>query len=199
MANYQDLKISVPRRLEIEPPQKLGPSQFPSNVDQLKMIEYSSVPAGGQLENDLRQYYTLLANVASNNASHQDLTTLKDLMVQIRNYVLTEDDYNLMADSIRTTQEYLVKSIEAADGNYELISAVAEQLVDQLNDWSVWLQGEIATLASQQGLGAPVVYSESSPGSSAIGYLWIDDNVSDDYIAPILSFNGELPTLEGRG
>ena len=198
MANYQDLKISVPRRLEVEPPQKLGPSQFPSNVDQLKIIEYSSVPAGGQLENDLRQYYTLLASVASNNASHQDLTTLKDLMVQIRNYVLTEDDYNLMADSIRTTQEYLVKSLEAADGNYELISAVAEQLVDQLNDWSVWLQGEIATLAAKQGLGAPVVYSEVSPGPSAIGYLWIDDNISDDYIAPILSFNGELPTMEGR-
>ena len=199
MAKYQDLKISVPRRLEVEPPQKLGPSQFPSNVDQLKIIEYSSVPAGGQLENDLRQYYTLLANVASNNASHQDLTTLKDLMVQIRNYVLTEDDYNLMADSIRTTQEYLVKSMEAADGNYELISAVAEQLVDQLNDWSVWLQGEIATLASTKGLGAPVVYSEVSPGPSAIGYLWIDDNLSDDYIAPILSFNGGLPTVEGRG
>ena len=198
MANYQDLKISVPRRLEVEPPQKLGPSQFPSNVDQLKMIEYSSVPAGGQLENDLRQYYTLLASVASNNASQQDLTTLKDLMVQIRNYVLTEDDYNLMADSIRTTQEYLVKSIEAADGNYELISAVAEQLVDQLNDWSVWLQKEIATLAAKQGLGAPVVYSEVSPGPSAIGYLWIEDNISDDYIAPILSFNGELPTMEGR-
>ena len=198
MANYQDLKISVPRRLEVEPPKKLGPSQFPSNVDQLKIIEYSSVPAGGQLENDLRQYYTLLASVASNNASHQDLTTLKDLMVQIRNYVLTEDDYNLMADSIRTTQEYLVKSMEAADGNYELISAVAEQLVDQLNDWSVWLQEEIATLASKKGLGAPVVYSEASPGPSAIGYLWIDDNLSDDYIAPILSFNGELPTMEGR-
>lgn len=199
MANYQDLKISVPRRLEVEPPQKLGPSQFPSNVDQLKIIEYSSVPAGGQLENDLRQYYTLLASVASNNASHQDLTTLKDLMVQIRNYVLTEDDYNLMADSIRTTQEYLVKSLEAADGNYELISAVAEQLVDQLNDWSVWLQREIATLAAKQGLGAPVIYSELNPGPSAMGYLWVDDNISDDYIAPILSFNGELPTVEGRG
>lgn len=198
MADYQDLKISVPRRLEIEPPQKLGPSQFPSSVDQLKIIEYSSVPAGGQLENDLRQYYTLLASVASNNASYQDLTTLKDLMVQIRNYVLTEDDYNLMADSIRTTQEYLVKSIEAADGNYELISSVAQQLVDQLNDWSVWLQGEIATLASKKGLGAPVVYGEVNPGPSAIGYLWIDDNISDDYIAPILSFNGELPTVEGR-
>ena len=128
---YQEIKISVPRRLEVDPPASLGPSKFPTNVDQLKLIEYSSVPAGGQLESDLRQYYTLLASVASNNASHQDLTTLKDLMVRIRDYVLTEDDYNLMADSIRTTQEYLRNSMEAADGNYELISAVDRQLADQ--------------------------------------------------------------------
>lgn len=195
----QDIKISVPRRLEIEPPGKLGPSQFPSNIDQLKIIQYSSVPAGGQLESDLRQYYTLLASVASNNASHQDLTTLKDLMVRIRDYVLTEDDYNLMADSIRTTQQFLINSIEAADGNYELISSIAQQLADQLNEWSIWLQQEIATLAAEKGLGAPVVFGEVNPGPSAIGYLWVNEGIPDDFIAPVLSFNGDIPTMEGRG
>lgn len=195
---YSDLKISVPRRLEVDPPAELGPSKFPSNIDQLKLIEYSSVPAGGQLEEDLRQYYTLMASVASNNASNQDLTTLKDLMVRIRNYILTEDDYNLMADSIRTTQQYLINSLQAADGNYELISVVAQQLVDQLNDWSEWLQDEISTLAATKGLGAPVVYGEVNPGSSALGYLWIDESLDDDYIAPALSFDGEMLTFEGR-
>ena len=48
-----DLKIQVPRRLEIDPPANVGPSKFPSVVDQLKVIEYSSVPSGGQLEKDL--------------------------------------------------------------------------------------------------------------------------------------------------
>lgn len=195
---YQEIKISVPRRLKVDPPASLGPSKFPTNVDQLKLIEYSSVPAGGQLESDLRQYYTLLASVASNNASHQDLTTLKDLMVRIRDYVLTEDDYNLMADSIRTTQEYLRNSMEAADGNYELISAVAQQLTDQLNEWSLWLQSEIATLGAKQGLGAPVIFGEVNPGPSAMGYLWVNEGIPEDFIAPVMSFDGELSTLQGR-
>lgn len=198
MANYQDIKISVPRRLEVEPPSKLGPSRFPSAIDQLKLIEYSSVPAGGQIESDLRQYYTLLASVASNNASHQDLTTLKDLMVRIRDYILTEDDYNLLADSVRTTQQFLINSMEAADGNYELISSVAQQLTDQINEWSIWLQSEIATLGATKGLGAPVIFGEVNPGPSAMGYLWVEE-LSDDFVAPVLSFNGDFPTLEGRG
>lgn len=198
MANYQDIKISVPRRLEVEPPSKMGPSRFPSAIDQLKLIEYSSVPAGGQIESDLRQYYTLLASVASNNASHQDLTTLKDLMVRIRDYILTEDDYNLLADSVRTTQQFLINSMEAADGNYELISSVAQQLTDQINEWSIWLQSEIATLGATKGLGAPVIFGEVNPGSSAMGYLWVEE-LSDDFVAPVLSFNGDFPTLEGRG
>lgn len=195
---YNDLKISVPRRLEVEAPANLGPSRFPTNVDQLKLIEYSSVPAGGQLEADLRQYYTLMSSVASNNATHQDLTTLKDLMVRIRNYILTEDDYNLMADSIRTTQQYLINSMQAADSNYELISSVAQQLVDQLNDWSDWLQKEIATLGATKGLGAPVIFGQTSPGPSALGYLWVDESLDDDYIAPAISFDGEMLTFEGR-
>lgn len=189
MAELQDLKITVPRRMEVDPPANVGPSQFPSNIDQLKLIEYSSVPAGGQLEKDLQTYYNLLGSIASNNGSPQDLVTLKSLMVRIRNYVLTEDDYNLMADAIRTSQGYMIASMEAADGNYELISVVAQQLVDQLNEWSLWLQEELATLAAEQGLGAPVIYGEQAPGPSAVGYLWINDNLPDDYIASRISFN----------
>lgn len=191
MAYLQELKINVPRRNEINPPTKMGPSQFPSSIDQLKLIEYSSVPNGGQLEKDLKDYYTLMASVASNNASPQDLVTLKSLMVRIRNYVLTEDDFNLMSDSIRTTQSYLKASIEAADGNFELISVVAEQLVDQINEWSLWLQEELAILATGKNLGAPVIYGEFSPGPSALGYLWVNDNIPDDYIAPRLIWDDQ--------
>lgn len=186
---YRDLRISVPRRLEVDRPSKLGPSNFPTSIDQLKLLEYSSVPAGGQLEADLKKYYSIMSNVAGNTATQQDLTTLKDLMVRVRNYILTEDDYNLLADSIRTTQQYLINSMDAADGNYELISTIADQLVDQINDWSEWLQLEIGTLASQQGLGAPVYFGEVSPGPSAIGYLWVDESLDDDFIAPTLSFS----------
>ncbi len=83
-------------------------------------------------------------------------------------------------------------------GNYELISSVAQQLTDQINEWSIWLQSEIATLGATKGLGAPVIFGEVNPGPSAMGYLWVEE-LSDDFVAPVLSFNGDFPTLEGRG
>lgn len=184
-----DLKISIPRRIEIDPPANVGPSKFPSSIDQLKVIEYSSVPAGGQLEKDLGDYYRILANVAQNTASEQDYVSLKELMLRVRNYVLTEDDFNLMSDAVRTTQSYVKTSIEAADGNYELISVVAEQHIDQLNEWSQWLEIELAKIGANKGWGAPVIYGSLRPDPSAIGYLWINNTLPDSYIAPMINFD----------
>lgn len=184
-----EFNVEVPRRLVVDPPAQVGPSKFPATVDQLKLIEYSSVPAGGKLEQDLRDYYTIMSSVASNNASEQDLVALKELMLRVRNYVLTEDDFNLMADAIRTTQSYVLASIEAADGNYELVSTVTQQYVNQLNEWSEWLEQELAQVAVNKNLGAPIIYSETSPGPSAFGYLWVDLSLDDNYIAPMLDFN----------
>lgn len=184
-----ELNISIPRRLEIDPPANTGPSKFPSVIDQLKVIEYSSVPAGGQLEKDLGRYYSIMANVAQNTASEQDYVALKEIMLRVRNYVLTEDDFNLMADAVRTTQTYLKTSMEAADGNYELISVVAEQFVNQVNEWSEWLERELAKIAVNKNWGAPVIYGANRPDPSAIGYLWINNSLPDSYIAPLMTFD----------
>lgn len=186
-----ELNVAIPRRLPIDPAALTGPSKFPTTIDQLKLIEYSSVPAGGKLEQDLHDYYAIMANVASNNASEQDLVALKELMVRVRNYVLTEDDFNLMADAIRTTQSYVLASIEAADGNYELVSVVTQQYINQLNEWSKWLEDELAKIATRTSWGAPVIYSEDNPGPSAFGYLWVDTSLDDDFIAPLIDFSGE--------
>jgi len=195
MSEFEKLDIQVPRRLEIDPPANTGPSKFPSTVDQLKTIEYSSVPSGGQLENDLKEYYTILANVANNSASERDYVNLKDLMLRVRNYVLTEDDFNLLADSVRTTQAYMKSSIEAADGNYELISVIAQQLVDQINEWSLWLQSELADVATNKNVGAPIIYSDLHPGPSAVGYLWLQP-MEDVYIAPALSMDPDVSLVD---
>lgn len=195
MSDLTQLKIQVPRRLEVDPPANVGPSKFPSAVDQLKTIEYSSVPSGGQLENDLNKYYSIMANVSNNTASEQDFVQLKELMLRVRNYVLTEDDFNLMADAVRTTQSYVKASLEAADGNYELVSVVAQQLVDQINEWSLWLQGELATLATNKNVGAPIIYGDGHPGPSAIGYLWLQP-ADDAYIAPAMTFDPDVSLVD---
>lgn len=191
-----ELEISIPRRQEIKPPISQGPSKFPHSVDELKTIEYSSVPAGGQLEKDLQQYYTLMAAVASNSATEQDLLTLKSLMLKVRSYVLTEDDFNLMADAVRTTQEYLRESIIAADGNFELVSSLTDTFVAQLNNWSMALEQELQKLATQKNLGAPVIYGDINPGASAIGYLWIDTSPDSGDIAPMYDPDGYLSQFQ---
>lgn len=191
-----ELQVSIPRRLEVDPPANTGPSKFPSVVDQLKVIEYSSIPAGGQLEKDLHDYYAIMANVAQNTATEQDYVSLKELMLRVRNYVLTEDDFNLMADAVRTTQSYVKSSIEAADGNYELISVVAQQFVDQINEWSLWLEGELSRIAANKNWGAPVIYGEKRPDPSAIGYLWINNTMPDTYIAPLINFDPEIDIID---
>lgn len=195
MANkLPELNIQLPNRIEIGRPADLGPSTFPSSVDRLKLLEYSAVPAGGQLEKDLGNYYRLMSKVASNSASEQDLISLKSLMVRVREYIVTEDDFNLMADSVRTTQEYLLNAIDAEAYNFDKVGEVAQQLSDNLNKWSTAFQIELAAHSAAGGtIGAPVIYSSSYPGVSAKGYLWINEELGESYIAPRVSFNPDAP------
>lgn len=79
--------------------------------------------------------------------------------------------------------------MEAADGNYELISVVAEQFVNQVNEWSEWLEKELAKIAVNKNWGAPVIYGANRPNPSAIGYLWINNSLPDSYIAPLMTFD----------
>lgn len=194
--NPKQIDITFPRRLEIPKPARIGPSVFPGSVDQLKLINYSSVPAGGQIEQDLKNYYMLLSNVASNQATEEELLSLKALMVRIREYVVTEDDFNLMADAVRTTQEYLLNAIDQEANNFTAITQVASQLITEINNWTAAFEADLAAAqAAGTALGAPVVFSSTQPTSPAggFGYLWIDSNVGEEFIAPMLSFDPETP------
>lgn len=199
MANLPAVKINIPQRFDIPRPVDIGPSIFPGAVDQLKLIQYSAVPAGGQLEKDLHNYYSYMAKVASNTATEQDLISLKALMVRVREYIVTEDDFNLMADAVRTTQEFMLNAISEESKNFTSISEVARQLSAELNNWSVVFQQELARVQASNGtVGAPVVYSVTHPGSSSLGYLWINREIGENYIAPTLSFDPENPILRGN-
>lgn len=198
MANLPQIDIKIPQRLEIPRPADIGPSVFPGAVDQLKLIQYSAVPAGGQLEKDLHNYYAYMSKVASNTASEQDLVSLKALMVRVREYIVTEDDFNLMADAVRSTQEYMLNAISEESKNFTSIAEISRQLSDNLNAWSATFQQELAKVQSKGTTGAPVVYSVEHPGSSALGYLWINREIGENFIAPTLSFDPENPILQGN-
>jgi len=194
MEKLPTVDISIPNIIDVGRPADLGPSVFPNSVDQLKLINYSAVPAGGQIEKDLEQYYLYMSKVASNTASESDLIALKQLMVRVREYIVTEDDFNLMADSVRTTQEYLLNALQAENRNFSVISEVAQSLADNLNAWSIVLQEELAKLAAEGGTaGAPVIYSVTNPGNSALGYLWINRELGEDFQAPPISYDPDRP------
>lgn len=198
MATLPQINIKIPQRLDIPRPADIGPSVFPGAVDQLKLIQYSAVPAGGQLEKDLHNYYAYMSKVASNTASEQDLVSLKALMVRVREYIVTEDDFNLMADAVRSTQEYMLNAISEESKNFTSIAEISRQLAANLNAWSVTFQQELAKVQSKGTAGAPVVYSVDHPGSSALGYLWINREIGENFIAPTLSFDPENPILQGN-
>jgi len=196
----ENINIEIPKRLDIPTPARIGPSVFPGSVDQLKLINYSAVPAGGQIEHDLRNYYTLLAKVASNTATEQELLSLKALMVRVREYVVTEDDFNLMSDSVRTTQEYLLAAIEQESNNFTAITQIMEVFANQLNAWSEAFQVDL-TAAQTQGtaLGAPVVFGREQPTSpaGALGYLWVNTELDESFIAPSMSWDPDNPLGPG--
>lgn len=194
--NPKEINISFPRRLEIPKPARVGPSVFPGSVDQLKLIQYSAVPAGGQIEQDLKNYYMLLSNVASNQATEEELLSLKALMVRIREYVVTEDDFNLMADAVRTTQEYLLAAIDQEANNFTAITQIATELSTEINNWTRAFEQDLANAqAAGTALGAPVVFSSQQPVNPAggFGYLWLDTTIEEDFIAPTMSWDPDYP------
>lgn len=194
--NPKEINIQFPRRAEIPKPARIGPSVFPGSVDQLKLINYSAVPAGGQIERDLKNYYMLLSNVASNQATEEELLSLKALMVRIREYVVTEDDFNLMADAVRTTQEYLLAALDQETNNFTAITQVASNLMEEINNWSAAFERDLAAAqVTGTALGAPVVYSSTQPTSPAggFGYLWLKTDLDEDYVAPMLSWDPDTP------
>jgi len=194
------INVQLPKRLDIPTPARIGPSAFPGSVDQLKLINYSAVPAGGQIEHDLRNYYTLLAKVASNTASEEELLSLKALMVRIREYVVTEDDFNLMSDAVRTTQEFLLAALDQESNNFTAITQVMESFATQLNNWSEAWQKDLNNAQTKgTALGAPVVFGAERPTTpaGAFGYLWVNNEVRNDFVAPDLSWDPDFPVGPG--
>lgn len=183
-----DMQLQLPGNLQTIPvPVKTGPSNFPHNIDQLKTIEYSSVPADGIIDAKLKRYYELLGLVASNMASEENLNELQHLSIEIRQYIVTEDDYNLLADAVRTTQIYLKNASEANVNNYVAITQVLQIFLDQLNTWSKQLN----TLTNNLNVTPSVLVDgyymgkyEPVPPKNYSGRViyWVDTSNEEEYV-----------------
>lgn len=160
MENIEKFYFDLPESLEpIAVPVQVGPSVFPNNIDQLKTIDYSSVPNDSILEAKLSRYYQLLSVVASNQATEEDLSELQRILLDVRNYVLTEEDFNLMADAVRTTQIYLKNAAEANINNYKSVSVVLKDFVENMQEWTQSLNQRIDNIGTIPSLATGLDYS----------------------------------------
>lgn len=110
-------------------PQKINagnPSGFPLEQDKFKTLNYQS-PSEKESKEQLKQYYTLLSKVMSGEAGDSEVRQLEALTVKIREYVLTDEDYNLMVGALQNIQSYVIKFM------YEDIKNKAKAMDTQLN------------------------------------------------------------------
>ena len=84
-----------------------NPSQFPLEEDSFKGLNYQSA-ANSDLNSQLAQYYDIMNKIMSGSASSADLTNLTSLTSQIREYVLTDEDYNLVVGALQNMQSYIL-------------------------------------------------------------------------------------------
>lgn len=144
-----------------------SPSQFPITEDSFKIIEMEYQTP--DLEN-IQEYYRLLNKVTTNgSATFQDLEKLQRLANEIKQYVLTDEDYNLMVGSIREMEAYILRFM------YRDISAKAAAMDDALEI----AINEFNTFMEQ----LEIVYSES-PGNMTNNYPIPDNSVLRKKLEP---------------
>lgn len=90
-----------------------NPSVFPLKADNFKTLNYETA-SESELNKDLSDYYTIMSKIMSpdKTATQEDLNNLTVLTSKIRNYVLTDEDYNLMVGAIHEIQAYVLKFFE---------------------------------------------------------------------------------------
>lgn len=200
MNNIETLKVDLPQSLEpISIPMQVGPSSFPHNIDQLKTIDYSSSPNDTVLQQKLSRYYQLLSYVAANTASEEDISELQRILIDVRNYVVTEEDFNLMADAVRTTQIYLKNAADANMNNYTALTTLLLEFTEDLNKWVKTLNKNIDAIGMLPSLATEMTYSfgpqqpTKAPKDYDFNYYyWVDTKNNEIKIGDVNSDTKEI-------
>lgn len=85
-----------------------NPSSFPMREDVFKNLNYQSA-AQSELNSQMKQYYDILSKIMGGTATTQDIANLETITSEIREYVLTDDDYNLIIGALQNMQAYVIR------------------------------------------------------------------------------------------
>ena len=85
-----------------------NPSSFPMREDVFKNLNYQSA-AQSELNSQMKQYYDILSKIMGGTATTQDIANLETITSEIREYVLTDDDYNLVIGALQNMQACVIR------------------------------------------------------------------------------------------
>ena len=103
-----------------------NPSAFPLAKDNVKVLNYQSA-AKSELKTQLAEYYAIMNRIMAGTKTDADLANLTTLTTQIREFVLTDDDYNLVVGALQNMQTYILNFM------YTDINNKAKAMDAQLN------------------------------------------------------------------
>ena len=84
-----------------------NPSAFPMAADVFKNLNYQTAQQS-ELNTQMKEYYEILARIMGGNTKSGDMQQLENLTGQIREFVLTDDDYNLVIGALQNMQTYAI-------------------------------------------------------------------------------------------
>lgn len=103
-----------------------NPSAFPLAKDNFKGLNYQSA-SKSELKTQLAEYYAIMNRIMAGTKTEADLANLTTLTTQIREFVLTDDDYNLVVGALQNMQTYILNFM------YTDINNKAKAMDAQLN------------------------------------------------------------------
>ena len=103
-----------------------NPSAFPLAKDNFKGLNYQSA-SKSELKTQLAEYYAIMNRIMAGTNTDADLANLTTLTTQIREFVLTDDDYNLVVGALQNMQTYILNFM------YTDINNKAKAMDAQLN------------------------------------------------------------------
>ena len=84
-----------------------NPSAFPMAADVFKNLNYQTAQQS-ELNTQMKEYYEILARIMGGNTKSGDMQQLENITGQIREFVLTDDDYNLVIGALQNMQTYVI-------------------------------------------------------------------------------------------
>lgn len=103
-----------------------NPSAFPMDKDVFKNLNYQSAQQS-ELNEKMKEYYEILARVMGGQTLPGDMQQLQNLTGEIREFVLTDEDYNLIVGALQKMQSYIISFM------YDDITRKAQAMDTELN------------------------------------------------------------------